>query len=269
MKRVEIAKECEKDIMKKYLDEYLSELSKFDDNIKFDDNGTPIYKWFDFYWNDAGRYPFFFYVDDQIAGICFVRKLSEHAYEIAEFYVTKSFRGKGNAMWFAGEIANKFDGEILFSTRQKNLRAVAFWTKFANTFERCEFSKDDEWENWTIGRKESATHHMSLNRDYFEKIASGKKTLEGRLNDEKRQAISVGDFVIFENKDNKNQTTKVKILDKYYFDNFDQMLLFVDKNALGFDKNTEDNDILNAYRSIYSKDKEEKYGVVIFKIERV
>lgn len=269
MRRVRIADESKKAIMKKYLDEYLEELSQFDDNIKFDDQGTPIYKWFEFYWNDEGRYPFFFYIDDEIAGICLVREVREGAFEIAEFYVRNSFRGNGNAMWFAREIANKFDDEILFSTRCKNLRAVAFWTRFSNAFEKHTFSRDNDWINWTIGSRDPATHLLTLREEYFNKISSGEKTLEGRLNDEKRKGISIGDFVVFKSQKDESKTMKVRVLDKYHFDNFDQMLLFVDKKALGFDNKSEDFEILNLYRNIYPKEKEEKYGVVIFKVERV
>ena len=42
-----------------------------------------------------------------------------------------------------------------------------------------------------------ALHTMKLNPDPFVKIASGKKTVELRLNDAKRQKISVGDTIRF------------------------------------------------------------------------
>lgn len=45
-------------------------------------------------------------------------------------------------------------------------------------------------------------HCMKLNRDPFEKIKSGSKTIEMRLFDEKRQRISVGDFIEFSSADN-------------------------------------------------------------------
>lgn len=269
MRTIEIVSYGKRTLMKKYFDEYLVELSAFDENIKFDDDGTPIYKWFEFYWNNARRYPFFLLVDNEVAGICLVREVGEKAYEIAEFYVVPKFRGGDNAMWFARQIASKFDGEIEFSTRHKNKRAIAFWTKFANTYKTYTFSEDNEWENWTIKSHLPLTHNLSLKKEYFDKISNGTKTLEGRLNDEKRKKINIGDYIIFSNVDDENKTTKVKVLDKYFFDNFDQMLLFVDKNELGFDNKYEDNDILSVYRNIYPREKEDKYGVVILKIERV
>ena len=41
------------------------------------------------------------------------------------------------------------------------------------------------------------THYMNLVPSAFAKIANGSKTIELRLNDEKRQRINVGDKIIF------------------------------------------------------------------------
>ena len=39
-------------------------------------------------------------------------------------------------------------------------------------------------------------HYINLNPEPFEMIRSGKKTIELRLNDEKRKTISVGDTIV-------------------------------------------------------------------------
>ena len=43
------------------------------------------------------------------------------------------------------------------------------------------------------------THYMNLASEPFEQISSGAKTIELRLYDEKRQAVSAGDTIIFTN----------------------------------------------------------------------
>lgn len=43
------------------------------------------------------------------------------------------------------------------------------------------------------------THHMKLNPSPYAAIKSGRKNIELRLNDEKRQKIQVGDEIIFTN----------------------------------------------------------------------
>lgn len=40
-------------------------------------------------------------------------------------------------------------------------------------------------------------HQMKLVDAPFELIRSGQKTIELRLNDEKRQIIKIGDFIVF------------------------------------------------------------------------
>lgn len=40
-------------------------------------------------------------------------------------------------------------------------------------------------------------HNMKLNPEPFELISSGQKTIELRLNDEKRQRIKISDEIIF------------------------------------------------------------------------
>ena len=44
---------------------------------------------------------------------------------------------------------------------------------------------------------EAKEHMMSLQEPYFGYIKNGEKTVEGRLNDEKRKNINVGDIIIF------------------------------------------------------------------------
>lgn len=269
MRDILLVPESQMEEMRAYLNDYLVELSQFDDNINFDDDGVPIYRWFDFYWNEKGRYPFYLLVDGNIAGLAFIREVYELRYEIAEFYVLPNFRGDGNAIWFAGEIANKFEGEIEFSTKHKNIRAIKFWDKFAKTFDSVENTRDDEWENWVIRKRNIETFACGLNPEFFNLMRDGIKTLEGRLNDEKRQQMKIGDYIIFENSEDRSKTIKTRIVDRYIFDNFDQMTLFIDKEQLGFDKNDSDYKVVETYRNIYSKEKEDKYGVLILKVELI
>ena len=136
--------------MRKYFYEYLTELSEFDPKIKFDESGTPVYKWFDFYWTEKERHPYYFIVEGKIAGLTLVRELGDRTFEIAEFYVLPEFRGRCNAIWFATELINLFEGEFSFSTRLTNSRAIKFWGKFADVCDQCEVVDDEICRNWKI-----------------------------------------------------------------------------------------------------------------------
>ena len=53
---------------------------------------------------------------------------------------------------------------------------------------------------------------MHLDNYYFEKIKAGTKTIEVRLNDEKRRELKVGDIITFDNrKTNEKLDVRVSI----------------------------------------------------------
>ena len=265
MRKIQVVPFGRMEEMRKYFYDYLVELSEFDPDIKFDDKGVPIYEWFDCYWVDKDRFPFFFIVDGEVAGMALIRELKNMQYEFAEFYVLPEFRKDGNAIWFASEIVNLFDGEFVFSTRFTNPRAIKFWGKFAKLFESNEYLDDDIWRNWTIRKNNYKSHTLNLNPEYFEMIKTGEKTLEGRLNDEKRQDFNIGDYITFYKEPEREESFDAIILDKFVFDNFDEMADTLKKEDLGF-KNKTKNEMIEVYRSFYSKDEEVKYGVVVFKV---
>lgn len=108
-------------------------------------------------------------------------------------------------------------------------------------------------------RKNIVIHHMSLWNDSFESIKNKTKTIEMRLNDEKRSKIKLGDVIEFTN------TTTLEILrvkvDKIYkYESFEQLYQFHDKISIGYKENevANPNDMLMYYK----KEEIEKYGVL-------
>jgi len=189
-------------------------------------------------------------------------------YDFAEFYILPAYRKDGNAIWFANEVVKLFDDEFTFSTRHTNPRGIRFWTKFASLFEDNTYVDDEIWRNWTIRKNNFKNHTLNLQPIYFDLIKSQIKILEGRLNDEKRQQFNIGDTITFYKEPEKKETLKAIILDKYIFNNFDDMATALNKSELGFDKSTS-KEMVNTYRNIYPKEKENKYGVVVFKIKTI
>ena len=60
------------------------------------------------------------------------------------------------------------------------------------------------------------THYMNLMPLPFSKIADGSKTIELRLNDEKRQKIAVGDTIVFTHTETQ-ETLSAKVLALHKF----------------------------------------------------
>ena len=110
-------------------------------------------------------------------------------------------------------------------------------------------------------------HEMHLYDKPFEKIKSGEKTIELRLNDEKRRKINIGDTITFSNKDKGKITVKVTALHK--FPNFEELFDALPLEKCGYNsqsiKSASPNDMLK----YYSKEAIKKYGVVGIEIELI
>ena len=104
-------------------------------------------------------------------------------------------------------------------------------------------------------------HEMKLNPAPFAQIKSGKKTIELRLFDEKRQTIKVGDRITFTNTETGEKLTKtVKALHR--FDSFETLYKTLPLLQCGYTEA----DVANAHPSdmaqYYSPEEQAQFGVV-------
>ncbi len=107
-----------------------------------------------------------------------------------------------------------------------------------------------------------AVWHMGLREGYLRAIAEGRKKVEGRLYDEKRQAIRPGDTVIFENR------LMCVVKDVRTYPSFREMLEREGlENVLPGVKDIEEG--VKVYRRFYSEEREKKYGVAAIEVEPV
>ncbi|MDV3103805.1 ASCH domain-containing protein [Thermococcus waiotapuensis] len=107
-----------------------------------------------------------------------------------------------------------------------------------------------------------ATWRMGLQEEYLRAIAEGRKKIEGRLYDEKRQGIKPGDTIIFEDK------LMCVVKDVRVYSSFREMLESEGiENVLPGVKDVEEG--VKIYRKFYSEEKEKKYGVVAIEVEPV
>jgi len=107
-------------------------------------------------------------------------------------------------------------------------------------------------------------HQMKLATEPYNKIASGSKVIESRLFDEKRQKISIGDQIIFNENDKpeNNVTTIVKGL--LHYQTFQE--LFADHEPSLFGEENRDF-LLNQIKQFYSDENERKYGVLGIRLQ--
>jgi len=77
------------------------------------------------------------------------------------------------------------------------------------------------------------THHLQLATVPFEAISTGKKTIESRLYDEKRQAITIGDELIFTNRENPEQTLSAIVIGLLRYSTFHDLFTHNDPQKFG------------------------------------
>lgn len=109
-------------------------------------------------------------------------------------------------------------------------------------------------------------HHMNLDTRPFEMISSGRKTIELRLNDDKRQAIRIGDDIEFtENSDGKKLTVKVRNIHRSA--DFEELYRELPLEKCGYLKEELPGAKASDMEVYYPREKQERYGVLGIEIE--
>jgi len=111
-------------------------------------------------------------------------------------------------------------------------------------------------------------HHMGLYDSPFKKIQSGTKTIEIRLNDEKRRKISIGDYIIFTKLSEPEKKLTVEVTALYPYSTFKALYEAFSFSEFGCEGYTIQQ-LLDGTYKIYSKEKEEQCGALGIRIELV
>jgi ASC-1-like (ASCH) protein len=109
-------------------------------------------------------------------------------------------------------------------------------------------------------------HEMKLNNGPYVNIKNGTKTIELRLNDNKRQLLKIKDLIEFTNKETLEQML-VEIQNLYHYPSFDELYKHFDKVSMGY----KENDVADPkdMEKYYSKEEQEKYGVLGIEIKKI
>lgn len=115
------------------LQDYIREMRAYDDDIECVD-GVYHYKWFDHYWTDEPRWPFWAVVDGERAGFALLRREDSGEMEVAEFYIRPRFRRGGIGLAFARGLLARYPGPWLISEYRSNTGAVHFWRRVIESY---------------------------------------------------------------------------------------------------------------------------------------
>ena len=103
--------------------------------------------------------------------------------------------------------------------------------------------------------------NIHLDEDIFYLVKNGTKNIEIRLNDEKRRKLKIGDELHFIKRpyDDEEICSIVTFLD--YYDTFDELISNYEISRLYNDSFNKEK-LITLLEKFYSKEEQEKYGVV-------
>lgn len=109
-------------------------------------------------------------------------------------------------------------------------------------------------------------HILRLNNGPFELMKNGTKTVELRLNDEKRKLINENDFIEFENR-STGEKIEVTVVKLHKYNSFEELYKHFDKVSMGYASDEEANPI--DMEEYYSKEEQANYGVLGIEISLI
>ena len=111
-------------------------------------------------------------------------------------------------------------------------------------------------------------HEMKLQLEYYNFILNGTKRIEIRLYDEKRQQIKIGDVIKFLKEPELNDSFNAKVVGLLRYNSFEEMFKDFDISILSDESMTKD-ELISVLEQFYTKEKQEKYGVLGIRIELI
>ena len=107
---------------------------------------------------------------------------------------------------------------------------------------------------------------MKLNPKYFEYMKNGTKRVEIRLNNKKRKNIKIGDEIIFKKEPELIEQIHTKITNLILRRSFEELIDSLDIWQYSDISESKDKFLEDLYK-FYTREQEEKYGVIGIKVE--
>ena len=111
------------------------------------------------------------------------------------------------------------------------------------------------------------THYMKLNAQPFQMVKSGYKTIELRLNDDKRKSLMVGDTIIFSDINEPQNRISVVIVKIHTFLNFNELYKTLPLDKCGYLPDQICSASSSDMEKYYSVAEQNKYGVLGIEFE--
>lgn len=109
---------------------------------------------------------------------------------------------------------------------------------------------------------------IHLDEDIFEVVKNKTKTVEVRVNDEKRRKLKIGDKLTFLKRPDDSEKIEAIVEDLVYYKNFNELVKDYTIDELYIKGYTKD-EFINLLKKFYSDDEVNKYGTVAIKFKKI
>lgn len=109
---------------------------------------------------------------------------------------------------------------------------------------------------------------IHLHPEIFEIVKSGKKTIEARVNDEKRRTLKVGDTLRFLKRPDEVEQLLCKVTGLEYYNNFEEMVKNYEMKDLYLESYTKE-EFIKLLEQFYTKEEQAEWGVVAIRFEKI
>lgn len=219
--------------------------------------------------------------NDQVVGFASFHASSDNELktgEIYAIYVLKAYQneGVGSALLKACLIRLETYSKVVLYVLDQNENAISWYQRQGFEFDGRVKNAKTSIEGYFLKElrmqytnKAQVKHFMSLHDEPFEMIKNGLKTIELRLNDEKRQNIKIGDLIIFKKTDHEDEMLYTQVMKVHHFSNFKTLYQTLPLDKCGYSKD----EIKNAHEKdmlfYYSQEQQDQYGVIGIEIKMI
>lgn len=100
-----------------------------------------VSRYFDLYWTEAERHPFFIKLRGQLVGFVLAREFAPQKFSVAEFFVMRKYRRLGIGRCAAFLLFDTFAAEWHVAQEEANLPARLFWRKVVSQYTGGDFKE--------------------------------------------------------------------------------------------------------------------------------
>ncbi|MEO0770536.1 MAG: GNAT family N-acetyltransferase [Cyanobacteria bacterium J06649_4] len=131
----------QKEILASLMQFYRYDLSEFNNDDVDSSGKLSVGKYFDVYWIETERHPFFIKQGNKLIGFALVRELCRHRYSVAEFFIMRKYRHLGFGRQAAFTLFDRFKGEWHVAQEQNNAIAQTFWRSIIRDYTNNRFEE--------------------------------------------------------------------------------------------------------------------------------